>query len=537
MHEVSDRKTHRSRRTQTLRIALFCLLIFLRSWNSQAQVPSQPFVISERIGDSIDQEERTYFGLFPESDHFLSATAYHHTDTTVVFLISERHDASITETELVVSRQAVDELRRYIHDFENLYETTLKVNWPLLRPVARRVRHLQRGLAITVVKDDGETVAGWLYYVSEQGMVLSKEPAFPDRSVDTTKLIFLRPSEIKHVRDRWSLPKRFFKEVNIPEAGEEGFYQRRVVPVLQQRAAFSSAPSPELSMFLKEALAQQAPPEAKSGSYKYDRGYRRRISNKLHLTLSFRPFAFHPQMDYRVETYDQEPRTRSVFFSQASPVFRLEYSIVRRIRLGLGLHYLSKRPEPALYEGVIKGPSNPLYGDRTQVYNSILNTSGYVQLSGVVADAMLSYAFKPFEEFSFLRERPRSFYSSTEVRIGLGPSLARLSGEVGLSSAYREVLYDEQTGSRERVFMAFNDSDAFEQSTIGCTASVEADFYILSRYFSFGMGAQAFWFPNVRIDPLELPNPIGEDQGAKMLQVVEHTLQYWDTTFRVSLHF
>jgi hypothetical protein len=512
-------------------------LIFLLSWNIQAQVTSQRFVISERIGGSIDQEERTYFGLFPELDHFLSATAYQHTDTTVVFLISERHDASMTETELVVSRQAVDELRRYINDFENLYGTTLKVHWPLLRPVARRVRHLQRGLAITVVKNDGETIAGWLFYVSEQGIVLSKEQAFPDRSVDTTKIIFLRPSDIKHVRDRWSLPKRFIKEINIPEAGEEGFYQTRVVPVLQQQAAFFSVPSPELSMFLNEALAQQAPPEARSGSYKYDKGYRRRISNKIHLTLSFRPSASHRQIDYRIETYDQEPRTRSIFFSQALPVFRLEYSFVRRIRLGLGLHYLSKRPEPELPEGVINNFISASYlSNPTKVYHSILNSSGYVQLSGVVVDAMFSYAFKPFEEFSFLRARPRSFYSSTEVRIGMGPSLARLSGEVGLSSAYSKERYDPRNFNYEMIFIAFNDRDTFEQSTIGGTASFDVDFYI-SRYFSFGIGAHAFWFPNVRIDPLELPNPVGEDQGAKMLQVVEHTLQYWDTTFGVSLHF
>ncbi len=57
-----------------MRRLFFCVLLVLGVNCTLAQ--AQPFILSERVGETIDADERAYFGLFPNCVTFASTFEY-----------------------------------------------------------------------------------------------------------------------------------------------------------------------------------------------------------------------------------------------------------------------------------------------------------------------------------------------------------------------------------------------------------------------------------------------------------------------------
>ncbi len=84
------------------KLASCLLLLFLGA----SAVQAQPVVISERLGEVIDADERAYFGLFPRIDAFVSATAHQQEGDSVVFVITQADPEDFISDKQYVGRIA-----------------------------------------------------------------------------------------------------------------------------------------------------------------------------------------------------------------------------------------------------------------------------------------------------------------------------------------------------------------------------------------------------------------------------------------------
>lgn len=108
--------------------AAFALLI------PAAHAQSQPWVLSPRVGEVIDADERAYFGLFPKADGFHTARLSTTTTDSIAVRVFDEAGERIHLWNL--SPSAVAELQTYVEQYED-YEASERLRWQLLLPWAR----------------------------------------------------------------------------------------------------------------------------------------------------------------------------------------------------------------------------------------------------------------------------------------------------------------------------------------------------------------------------------------------------------------
>lgn len=90
------------------------------------------FVISERVGQEIDPQEREEFHLFPHLDGFTSACAVMTRDSTMELRIARTIGEVSEDITYVLSRRQKDELYYYIDNYEEIVAGEVQPRWYLL---------------------------------------------------------------------------------------------------------------------------------------------------------------------------------------------------------------------------------------------------------------------------------------------------------------------------------------------------------------------------------------------------------------------
>lgn len=92
---------------------------------AQERLPQEPeagkvVVLSEKVGEIIDLEERNYYGLFLSAKNFHTAVIPQRPDSSFVVQITEENDGIKQLRTQSIERKILDVLRQYIDNFENL---------------------------------------------------------------------------------------------------------------------------------------------------------------------------------------------------------------------------------------------------------------------------------------------------------------------------------------------------------------------------------------------------------------------------------
>ncbi len=134
------------------------------------------YVLSPRVGDVIDKNEREYFGLFPTVAGFVSATTSLEQDQQVRFVIARAENGVTGDTTFTIRPTVVNYLVRYIESFETVRGRTNKVSWDFLEGLAASgpviENKLGDGNETTVLMRNGEQLHGKLLYADDSALVL-----------------------------------------------------------------------------------------------------------------------------------------------------------------------------------------------------------------------------------------------------------------------------------------------------------------------------------------------------------------------------
>lgn len=177
---------------------LAALIVFALVRPAAAQPAPEPYVFSERVGPTLDPEERAYFGLFPGVRDFERAQAETVPDGGVRVVI-ERSTAP--DSVLTMGRATAELLGRFVETFEQYEAVFYNPAWQVISAYGRtdvRVPYV-RGRDAVVVEVDGGRYAGQPYYVSDSLILLAPdETSFDWRTA--AELVLLRAEDIQRVQ-------------------------------------------------------------------------------------------------------------------------------------------------------------------------------------------------------------------------------------------------------------------------------------------------------------------------------------------------
>jgi hypothetical protein len=105
----------------------FCLvaaaLMLIPGEILQAQEKGKVIILSPMVGETIDREERDYYGLFPASQNFSSAVIFQQSDGSHVAEITEEIKGTQQIRRRIMDQQTLQQFREHINAFETSTET------------------------------------------------------------------------------------------------------------------------------------------------------------------------------------------------------------------------------------------------------------------------------------------------------------------------------------------------------------------------------------------------------------------------------
>ena len=272
--------------------------------------------------------------------------------------------------------------------------------------------------------------------------MLSQADARLDRLTRTDEAVVLFPYEIKHVEGKAPISLRLFEAFEIPWAGNDSLYAAYTLPKLREESTLRTAPSPEVRRAANRALARR--PASVPAGVPFDRASLQRLSNRLHVSLSYpRVLLTSPELSYDVGLTASSEAFALRKVLRPRPTYSVEatYSLTKRLRSAVSFSACSRgRPVKAFTQ------------------------NSYSRISGFVLTPIATYTFNPVNRLDFLYHNSLFNPRKTEVRLGLGPSYARLTKETSVTWRY-----DKTGGARSR-----------HQRAIGLTSLVGLDFYPIS---------------------------------------------------------
>jgi hypothetical protein len=150
---------------------------------------------SQRIGDTIRQSDRDYFGLFTGITDYSSAAIHPDGDSTTIVIHRLHHQ----DTTVVLPYKTAQELSMYIDESESIYRGERQVDWSSLHGLVSPAQPFFEGNSISVQDRSGQEHSGMLYYAGEDIIAVGPSISHYDwRSLDT--LIVLRSTDISWIR-------------------------------------------------------------------------------------------------------------------------------------------------------------------------------------------------------------------------------------------------------------------------------------------------------------------------------------------------
>jgi hypothetical protein len=189
----------------TLVLLLFCLMFV-----SVASAQDTAYVLSNRVGNTIDQSEREYFGLFPAVKGFDSAKFFELPQGQVRLVISRRTDEGMNDSTRILNEDVVTELRVFIENFEEVIHGKKQIRWYLLTNLVHVSFFTSKeGVEMAVTTRRGRQYGGILLSATDSLLVLwqSTDPydwRAADSLVKTARLSEIGQIIVKEGGGFWS---------------------------------------------------------------------------------------------------------------------------------------------------------------------------------------------------------------------------------------------------------------------------------------------------------------------------------------------
>lgn len=450
------------------------------------QAADQPLVLSGRVGSTIDAESRDYFGLFPHFEGFVTATAFDDGEEIVRIVVRSR-DSDRVDT-LRISREAANEIGRFIDHFEALRERTDQVRWHLMHPHVRPTRTPPRGGRVAVATREGSIVRGYILQATHLTLVLASDRSHPDRFIDPSETIVLPAPTIERISRGWW---RDFVIDDLPiEIGGSFARFQAAGPLLKRLAGSQEALSPEVaairnqvvrdaSLDVAARIDEEPPPPAP-----------RRRAVQVGLSYAAHPESMLPtaaQQGYGgARTLAARPSARNLGIS-------VEYAPVNPMTIGARLRFIDAQRLPEAPNANYFGYSLRYlreYAGSVVIGRSVIDLPVTVNLIRVEPEAAGITAF----------DRLRDAIS---LRVGAGPSVSRTTMKTLIATA---------TEQSSNVYSAHVVGTTNRRWLIGGTATVELSLQPLD-VLSLGLRGQVDHYLRAEYDRLEAIPPAPEEFG------------------------
>lgn len=134
--------------------------------------------LTPRVGNDIDMDEKSYFGLFPSVKGFVSAKATSRANDSTYFTIRSLYHGVVADTTVIVETRTVEKLSKYIEEFESVRNGDNEVKWSMFKGLAQEssvIGHdFHDALGATVTTLDGRSIYGKLFWAEDSTLVLWK---------------------------------------------------------------------------------------------------------------------------------------------------------------------------------------------------------------------------------------------------------------------------------------------------------------------------------------------------------------------------
>jgi hypothetical protein len=286
----------------------------------------------KRLGGTIGTDDRDYFGLFPTITSFSSASGTARGDGGIDIVVRRQAEA---DTALQLTSSQATALRAYLNDYELLFlDPSRSVDWKGLAKLVRPSRPFSDGpITLAITTATNEEVRGTLLYADSAAVVIAPNAGEYLRAPDRAVSRVLLTREILRITDDQGFFGQLFSEFDVPIAANDTMYRVEALPILRRQQLFQPYATPEIRHAMIERQ-EGAFPAAYATSTEELR--RRLGGRKFHLSVAYGGLLGMPQSSFTVSPYQRPSFDRSVLGGSEVASIGVEYSLLKRLRLGVG---------------------------------------------------------------------------------------------------------------------------------------------------------------------------------------------------------
>ena len=377
------------------------------------------FILSERIGATLEPHEREYFKMFAFYGRFTSAQ-FTQTDPSTYVITVEADGKTDVYT---LPQERVDALRQYIDNFEARYTGKQPHSWEHITPLVRAIV-VPYGKAgkykLTLI--NGQKVEGKLAYADETGIFFARHLSKSSVLETAASVQFIPRDQIYRLESKPFFVKRLFRALDIYNAGEERTYLSRVLPELNRHMFYSRALPPEIHNMRDQLAAPYANQTATN--WVATSPQERDHDSKLHFSLYYSPTPFLYFRDSFIQTTIET--SADPLLSSIDVEVPTYYAIARmntgpRFQIGVST-FSTGRFKGASLDGI------PLTGSDLGFEADQINRSpGQVRVNGQFYNLDFSYLLTTLRNYTVIYPAVPSKKKNIEWKITAGPGLARIN--------------------------------------------------------------------------------------------------------------
>lgn len=496
------------------RIARFLLLLcpFFLLQAASGQV-STLVPLSARMGDTIDLEERNYFGLFPLYPNFESAKLYQVNETLYRLRLQLMDNGQSSEAVIELDNNRLAAIQHYIDNFESLFDNEQSVAWGYVIKVANPVMHINRkspGVEATLV--DKSRRRGQLLYIDENVLVLSKEKTL-QHWPGAEAIDVLPRSSLLRVSPEVTGKIGFLRNHGATLFNDSTAFARHIVAPLKAVAALPAFRSPELSARIEETLAAQ-PNTRMPGAENPNKIKRNWQHWDLAINSRLPGLDFHAALKLFFD--GEDGGRRDLYF--ASPSVQLDFYQSLSLRSDV-IGRLQYRPRFALQD---RRRSNGIAGLLLSVDEP---ERSFFQISGTSFDLLWSYDFMDHARRLQSLQNP-AFLDLTELRIELGPTFSYLHIDTRATRADLPFFYTAFADQNQTIY-----ASTFEIGGYFSAKMTRA----INRWLAIGLDLSVVAFPALEIDYRDSRNALQDNRTFEFQPLVARSDFFYDASLSLRL--
>ena len=142
---------------------------------SATESENSPYVISNRVGEKINQYEKDYFGLFSGIEDFVEASCYASESGSVSFAITRGDQGSFKDTTIIINAEAVRQLIDLIENYDYIIAQEYTINYEIISGIVLPPPSedlIQRPVVVHLA--DGMVYEAQILHAQESSLILWK---------------------------------------------------------------------------------------------------------------------------------------------------------------------------------------------------------------------------------------------------------------------------------------------------------------------------------------------------------------------------